>query len=241
MKRNVHDHGAQPPIKFRHEYKYQITPQQLYTLKNQLPDLLLPDPHADAGGYYRIRSLYFDDYRNTYFYENENGTEPREKFRIRIYNGSSERIHLELKRKEQGMVHKRSCALSKEMADALIRGEHLPWQDDMDPLLRKFCILQETKLLEPKVIVEYDRIPYIYPNGNVRVTLDLNIGASSDIGEFFSPEIATRPIMPVGSHLLEAKFDQLLPDFIHRTLQNQQLKRVTYSKYYLCRKFGAFL
>lgn len=241
MKRITPSVPAIPPAQFRHEYKYQITQQQLSILKEQLPDLLQPDPHVGQKGYYQIRSLYFDDFRNTYFYENENGTEPREKFRIRIYNGSSERIRLELKRKEQGMVHKRSCPISKEITDRLIRGETLPWQEDMDPLLRKFCILQETKLLAPKVIVEYDRFPYIYPDGNVRITLDLNIGTSTRFDDFFANDISTRPIMPVGSHLLEAKFDQLLPDFIYNTLQKQHLKRVTYSKYYLCRKFGAFL
>ena len=34
------------------------------------------DSHA-AGGSYRIRSLYFDDYDDRYYYENENGTDPR--------------------------------------------------------------------------------------------------------------------------------------------------------------------
>lgn len=227
--------------RFRHEYKYQISKAQLQHLKLQFPDILYPDSHADADGHYLIRSLYFDDLQNTYYYENENGTEPREKFRIRIYNGSSDIIHLELKRKEQGMVHKRSCTISRETAEAMIRGEPIPWQENMDPLLRKFYILQETKLLAPKVIVEYDRFPYVYPDGNVRVTLDLNIGTSTRFEDFFSKEIATRPIMPTDTHLLEVKFDQLLPDFIHRTLQNQQLKRVTYSKYYLCRKFGVLL
>ena len=43
------------------------------------------------------------------------------------------------------------------------------------PLLNKLVMLMKTTLMQPKVIVEYDRVPYIYPLGNVRVTLDENI------------------------------------------------------------------
>ena len=226
--------------KFRHELKYQIDTKQMQLLRAQLPDVLQPDPHVGQQGFYRIRSLYFDDYENTFYYENENGTEPREKFRIRIYNGSADRIRLEVKRKEGGMIQKRSCPLSRELAETMIRGQTIPWDDAMDPLLKKFYILQETRLLRPKVIVEYDRIPYIYPDGNVRVTIDLNICASARVEDFLKPQISGRPIMPAGIHLLEAKYDQFMPDFIFRSFQNKGLKRVTFSKYYLCRKYGDF-
>lgn len=229
------------PMKFRHELKYLMNSQQLYTIKHQLPDLLCPDPHAGPGGCYRIRSLYFDDYYNTFYYENENGTEPREKFRIRLYNGSTTRIRLEMKRKERGMIHKRSCPISEEQVRSILQGHVIPWDDSLDPLLKKFHILQETQLLQPKVIVEYDRFPYIYPDGNVRITLDLNICASTCVDEFLNKEICVRPIMPVGMHLLEAKYDEFLPDFIYRSIQKHNLQRVTFSKYYLCRKFEGLL
>lgn len=224
--------------KFRHELKYQIDTRQLHMLKAQLPDLLQPDPHAGKDGCYRIRSLYFDDHWNSFYYENENGTEPREKFRIRIYNGSADRIRLELKRKEGGMIHKRSCPLTRELAERMVMGRPIAYDENMDPLLKKFWILQETRLLQPRVIVEYDRIPYVYPDGNVRITLDLNISASNNFGDFFKKDLDARPIMPVGTHLLEAKYDQFLPDFIYRSFQSKGLRRTTFSKYYLCRKFG---
>ena len=38
---------------------------------------------------------------NYFYYENENGTDPREKFRIRMYNGNAEVLHLELKQQHQ--------------------------------------------------------------------------------------------------------------------------------------------
>lgn len=241
MRIPIHPQPQSPELRFRHELKYLIQSQQLYTIRSQLPDLMQPDPHAGADGCYRIRSLYFDDYRNTAYYENANGTEPREKFRLRIYNGSAENIRLELKRKEHSMIHKRWCVLTREQAEAMVKGIPLPWDEDMDPLLKKFYILQETRLLRPKIIVEYDRIPYIYPDGNVRVTLDLNICASHCVEDFLQDSILTRPVMPLGTNLLEVKYNQLLPDFIYRSLQCRDLQRVTYSKYFYCRKYGDLL
>ena len=71
---------------YRHEYKYQCTLQKLLCIRNQIEPILYQDSNVGDDGTYTIRSLYFDDYNNRCFYENVNGTDPREKFRIRIYN-----------------------------------------------------------------------------------------------------------------------------------------------------------
>ena len=88
-------------MKYRHELKYQVTDAELQMLKMRIRHLLPLDSHVAKTGSYLIRSLYFDDYDNRRMKENENGTDPREKFRIRIYNGSGSKITLECKRKER--------------------------------------------------------------------------------------------------------------------------------------------
>ena len=85
--------------RFRHEFKYECSYAQLKNLQCRLSGLIPLDPHAGEDGIYNIRSLYFDDYYDRCLMENEAGTDPREKFRIRIYNHSAERISLELKEK----------------------------------------------------------------------------------------------------------------------------------------------
>ena len=80
--------------KYRHELKYLISAAQIPILKTRIAAIMQPDAHAGADGTYAIRSLYFDDYANRCYYENIGGVDPREKFRIRIYNGSSARISL---------------------------------------------------------------------------------------------------------------------------------------------------
>lgn len=223
--------------KFRHELKYQITDAQLMMLKNRINHLIPADSHAGADGVYSIRSLYFDDYENRCFRENENGTDPREKFRIRIYNASSDRITLECKRKERGKTHKTSCPLTVEQTKLLMAGKILPDIGSQPPPLQKLTVLMLTRRMRPVVIVEYDRIPYVYKNGNVRITLDTNIRSSSDVERFLDEIIPMRPVLPVGQQLLEVKYDEYLPDFIYRSLQLHSLRQTAFSKYAICRKY----
>ena len=224
--------------KFRHELKYLISSAQVPLIRNRVAHLLRVDDHAGANGGYNIRSLYFDDYRNSCFYENENGTDPREKFRIRIYNHSTERITLECKRKEHGMTHKTSCPLTLEQTKWLMEGKPLPDLESQPPLLRKLALQMLTRQMRPVVIVEYDRIPYVYDCGNVRITLDTNISSSRAVKQFLEEEIPKCPVMPMGQQLLEVKYDQLLPDPIYHSLQLPDFRQTAFSKYYICRKYS---
>lgn len=224
--------------KYRHELKYPISVGEAQLIKNRINHLLLPDSHTDESGKYTIRSLYFDDCYNSCYYENENGTDPREKFRIRIYNHSTERIMLECKRKECGKTFKTSCPLSIEQTQSLICGKPLPNIGEQPPLLQKLTLLMLSRGLRPVVIVEYERIPFVYKNGNVRVTLDMNISSSNAVSCFLDETIPKRPILPLGQQLLEVKYDEYLPDFIYRNLQLDSLRQTAFSKYYLCRKYA---
>ena len=104
-------------------------------------------------------------------------------------------------------------------------------------LLRKFIAQQATTGLRPKVIVAYDRTPFVYSFGNVRITFDRNIGSTTDIGAFFAPHLPLRPILPTGKHVLEVKYDELLPDFLYEVMNLGSLRQTAFSKYYLCRKY----
>lgn len=224
-------------FKYRHELKYQVTDAQIQMLKNRIHHLLPLDSHVAQTGSYFIRSLYFDDYDNRCMKENENGTDPREKFRIRIYNGSAEKITLECKRKERGKTYKTSCPLTAEQTQQLMAGIALPDIGHQPPLLQKLTLQMMTRRLRPVVIVEYERIPYVYKNGNVRITLDTNIASSSAVKRFLDPQILGRPVLPVGQQLLEVKYDEYLPDFIYRSLMLPSLQQTAFSKYYICRKY----
>ena len=127
--------------------------------------------------------------------------------------------------------------MTVEQTKLLMSGRILPDIGTQPPLLRKLTLEMMTRRLRPVVIVEYDRIPYVYKNGNVRITLDTNIGSSSAVDTFLDPWMQTRPVLPVGQQLLEVKYDEYLPDFIYRSLMLPSLQQTAFSKYYICRKY----
>lgn len=222
---------------YRHELKYVVTDAQLTALENRIRNLMAWDSHVGEDAMYRIRSLYFDDCYNSCFVENEIGTDPREKFRIRIYNADPSRISLELKQKEHGMTRKLSCPLTRAQCEELMAGRPLSVDSGYPPVLQKLNMLMRTRQMRPKIIVEYDRVPYVDKLGNTRVTVDRNIMSSSDPACFLQEEIPRRPVMAVGNQILEVKYDEFLPDYIYQNLQIPSLRQTAFSKYYLCRKF----
>ena len=223
---------------FRNELKYICTEAELEILRVRLDSVMEPDPHADAEGWYTIRSIYFDDPFDTCMRENEDGTTPREKWRIRAYNMDSSRISLECKRKERGMISKTAAILSETQLQTILSGENLPIDASNSPVLNRFLEIRESRGMEPKVIVEYRRKPYVHALGNVRVTLDYDIRSCDDIGRFFDKELPGRPVLPVAQQLLEVKYDAYIPDYIYQSVQMTSMRQTAFSKYYLCRKFA---
>ena len=225
-------------VKYRHELKYVSSEMELALVKGRLDHLISLDSHVKEKGIYSIRSLYFDDYDGRCYDENESGSDPREKFRIRIYNGSVSKITLELKKKERNKTLKLSCPLTEEQCRMLMKGVPLPMRPDYPPLLQKLLLQMRTRLLRPVIIVDYDRVPYVCKDGNVRITMDKNISASRQLDQFLEPVIPKRPVMEKGSHILEVKYDEFLPDYIKTSLELGTLRQTSFSKFYLCRRFG---
>lgn len=224
--------------KYRHEFKYLCSEAQIAMIQNRINNLLKIDSHTiEQENTYNVRSLYLDDYYNTYYYENESGVDPREKIRIRIYNNSDERISLEIKQKQNGKTYKKSEIITRDIVEDIIKNK-LQYHKEYGNVLKKVWFLNRQRLLKPAVIVDYERIPYVYKQGNVRITIDKNISSSKDFDNFFEKDISKRPINQLGYHILEVKFDEFLPDYIYGNLQIEHLKQMTYSKYYLCRRYS---
>ena len=81
--------------RYRHEYKYILTPPQEALLKMKAEVLLQRDPHVQKDGGYVVRSVYLDDAAKSCLAENLAGTDPRSKFLIRRYNDDTARLLLE--------------------------------------------------------------------------------------------------------------------------------------------------
>lgn len=221
--------------KYRHEYKYMIDDMQRRILMIKAEGLLKKDPNVGEENSYLIRSLYLDDLNNSCYYENENGTDPRAKYRIRYYNEDMSCIKLEKKIKQHGMTLKHTCSVSKKQCDFFLLGKIPQYENEKQKLF--FEEIYERGLL-PKVIVTYERVPYIYSAGNVRITFDMNITASNEISRFLENDYKQRPILPCGKSVLEIKWDEIFPIHIKECMALDSLQWGTFSKYYLCRKYN---
>lgn len=232
--------GNAREYKYRYELKFLCTQLQIEMLCSQLDFLMEKDPHSGAGGFYAIRSLYFDDYDNSAMRQKEDGLDERKKYRIRSYlSGMDDCFRLEIKYRNRDKIRKESCELTPEEVGRILHREAVETAYDSGrAVLAQFELARERMLLQPAVIVEYDRVPYVYPEGNVRITMDRNICASPDTGEFMKKDLVTVPVLERGFHLLEVKYDEYLPDFIRHALQIVSLNKISFSKYYLCRMAG---
>ena len=226
------------PRGFRHEYKYLCTNGMLAVEQARLSATLRTDPHAGSDGSYLVRSVYFDDPDSVCYYENEDGEDPRAKYRVRIYNVSDDFISLERKAKSRTMTHKDQVRIGRPLADELLLGR-IPFPSPSDPpLLRRMLTDMRLRALAPSVIVQYVRTPFILPQGDVRVTLDRQICSSHAVRRFFTREIPTRPILRDADGILEVKWDCLLPDWLKSALELDGLQWSAFSKYYYCRRFN---
>lgn len=223
-------------MEYRHELKYIVDEGDLMIIENRLKNLLKYDENAGDIHSYNIRSVYFDDYDDSYLNENESGVNNRLKIRIRIYNHTSDVIKLEIKYKLNGMTKKESCNISKELCDKLINGDYIDYSECMHhKVLRKVYLETRMMYLKPKIVVEYDRTAFIYRAGNVRITFDRNIRSSKRFDLFFDDNTYPMPILEKGKHVLEVKYDEILPDHISQALEINSLNQTAFSKYYLSR------
>lgn len=225
---------------YRHEYKFLLDARQRTDLYYRLKNILDIDSHAKEEGSYWIRSVYFDDIRDSAFYQNEDGVNERTKYRIRIYNVSDDVIHLECKSKKNSMTNKEMVPLSRDIAMALIDGipPGISEISDCPELLSRFIVLMQTRYLRAKCIVEYERHPFVCDLGNTRITLDGNISSSMQYGAFFEKDNLRYPVLSAGQSLLEVKYDEYLPTYIKDTLELGRLTQTSFSKYYLGRKYS---
>ncbi len=223
-------------MKLRHEYKLPINAGDYLVLRQGLKAVARPDEHAVDKGYYKIRSLYFDNFDDKALKEKINGVDNREKFRLRYYNDEPSFVRLEKKIKTRGLCGKQQARLTKEEAQRILDGDY-GFLLAAGALQAEFYCKLVGERLKPRVIVDYTREPYIYAPGNVRVTIDSNIRTALYSRSFFDPQL---PTVQSGDtpYLLEVKFDEFIPDVVLQVLQIGSRRAEAFSKYAASRRFG---
>jgi hypothetical protein len=223
-------------MKFRHEWKYEISISDMYTIRSRLRHVAYEDKNT-INNKYEISSLYFDNPNDVALREKIDGVNKREKFRIRYYNNDTSFIRLEKKSKINGLCSKVSERVTAQEVEALLNGDTQWMKNSNRPLVYELYIKMENNRLQPKTIVEYTREPFVFPAGNVRVTIDYNIRTGIASTEFLNPKRVT---VPAGDSpiILEVKWDEFLPDIIKEAVYVGNRRSTAFSKYAQCRIYG---
>ncbi len=223
-------------MKYRHEWKHEITYGDMLVLRRRLSRIAKHDKHT-VNGEYKIRSLYFDTLTDKALREKTDGVNIREKFRIRYYNGDLSFIRLEKKSKINGLCLKESASLPVESVQAILDSNYSVLLRDNQPLISELYSKITGSGLRPKTIVDYTREPFVFAPGNVRVTLDYNIRSGLQNTDFLNPDSVTVSIgnAPI---ILEVKWDEYLPDIIQDAVQLGNCRTGAFSKYAACRTYG---
>lgn len=221
----------------RHELKHRISYEDYLVIKSRLDEIAKYDEHADENGSYVIHSLYFDNISDKVLREKLDGTQCREKFRIRYYNDGLSYIRLEKKSKIHGLCDKRSAALSKEEVLKICNGEIEFLGRSDSALLQELYAKMRYQLLKPRCLVDYERTAYVYKPGNVRVTFDRNIRTGLYHNRLFDRDIITVPA-EASTIILEVKYDAFLPEIIEKAVRVPDRRADAFSKYAVCRRYG---
>ena len=142
---------------------------------------------------------------------------------------------LECKMKRDSVGCKLQERLTLEETQRILDGD-IAWMVTSNrPLLVTLFVEMKARRLRPKTVVAYQRVPFVYAPGNVRVTIDWNIRTGPP-REFLNPDGLTLPI-PEDVTLLEVKWDEYLPGVIRQAAALRSRTPNAFSKYAACRAY----
>lgn len=224
--------------KYRREIKININPFDKTILSSRLSKVMRKDEHTGPEGYYKVRSIYFDDLNDTALREKLNGVMYREKFRMRIYDNSTDVIRLEKKMKNNNLGYKESAVLTLQECQDLLKGKYEFLKERHEIVCKQLYTKMRTGLYKPKTIVEYDREAYVWEPGSIRITLDSNIKTGMMSTDFLNVDMPLANATDNNVIILEIKYDSYLPAHISDIIQLNGRQISSNSKYVLCRRFG---
>lgn len=224
------------PLHYRHEYKHRISAPEDRILAGRLGRLFPRDSHTGPEGFYRVCSLYFDTPDDRALRQKLDGTDCREKFRLRYYGDSPDFLRLEKKVRRNTLCGKRTARLTEEQGRLLLEGCFDFLLESGDGLLNEFYSKLKGQLLVPRTVVCYDREAFTFYPGNVRITLDRHLRTALSWRDFLTGSARYIPA-DLSCTVLEVKYDAFLPDLVRKAVQIPGRRTCAYSKYAVCRRY----
>lgn len=230
----------------RFEAKYFLGELEAQAILEFIRPYVALDPHAPEGGHYPINSLYLDSPDLQLFHSSLFGEKNRFKLRIRSYDDAPDApVFFEIKRRMDQVILKQRVDVKRGAVPALLGGSGYtpgvlvrPSEREMIKLLH-FRDLMEGICAMPKCMVRYMREAYMSDfEEPVRISFDRRLStlpalAYEDAQWTYGPHW-----MPVDfpEVVMEIKFTDAFPRWVHRMIQYFELPRVSAAKYVECVK-----
>ena len=231
----------------RFELKYIIDEELVRPLRDFARGYLEPDEHADPkrNWEYPIHSLYLDSPSFALCRATMHSKKNRFKLRIRFYDTSPEApVFFEIKRRVAEVVLKQRAKVRRDAVPELLAGRwpspshiaDVSGNGDYFGALQQFCALRDMTHAEGVVYVSYLREAYVTPHDNsVRVTFDRCINGTPCSGKFDMDSLRFDRAYPeIGGVVLELKFTDRFPNWMHQMVQTFHLHRISMAKYVRC-------
>jgi hypothetical protein len=228
----------------RFELKYIVSAEVLPHIREFVRPHLDLDEYArpELGNAYAIHSLYLDSPDLRLCEATRQGQKNRFKLRIRFYDEDpTHPVYFEIKKRVNDIILKERAAVRR---DAVLRLLNKKWPEpvdlaDLNPktlaTLERFCSLRDLLNADGRVFVSYIREAYVSPNNEqVRITFDHQLQASHydrtlrmfQIQPWYQPRIQ--------GVVLELKFCDRFPLWMHDLVQEFNLQRTVMAKYVTC-------
>ncbi|UJF15415.1 polyphosphate polymerase domain-containing protein [Jeotgalibaca sp. MA1X17-3] len=218
----------------RVELKHHINYFQYISLSQRLSNVLVEDKHNGDRGY-TVRSLYFDDYGDSDFYQKLAGLENRKKIRLRVYSPTDSKAKLEIKRKYGDSQEKKTVLIDKSDAEELIQQNYEVLRKYDSETASSIYHIMKLNKLRPVVLIEYRRKAFTHPMNNIRITLDNDIRSSETNFGLFKEDTVLVPTDDYDTNILEIKYNNFIFKYITDLFASYDLERQSYSKYMVSR------
>lgn len=209
----------------RYELKFILSKEQVSYFKAEI----LKHMNIDKYGLTTISSLYYDT--PDYLLINRSIEKPtyKEKIRLRSYGlaNNNTPIFLEIKRKNDKIVYKRRIVTNEKEAKEFFEQDKEIGNTQISKELKAFK--DYYGVLEPKILIIYDRIAYFQENSDLRITIDMNPRYRvNDLNLHSSFEGVS--LLNEGEAILEIKVQESIPLWLTSLLTNGRIFQSSFSK-----------
>jgi len=218
----------------RFEFKYFLNYRDIDAMYDVLlNNHMVPDPFlSGASDFYPVSSLYFDSPTLKCYNEKISGIKNRAKLRLRTYSQdlkNVDNVFLEIKKKMDSIVIKDRAKIDSDIYHNSLSGRLGDTADLDNKVIKSFFMRQRVYSMEPVVLVRYKRKPLVSRfDNNLRITFDYDLEAGG-ANSFYDHKVLNS-FFP-NKAVMEIKYNNSLPSWLHKIIQRHELSRVAISKY----------